>query len=89
MERTTETPYTPPAMGRRRHDPADFPAQFGAMRAKLGTQFEVAVLLDLQPHTVSRYERGITVPHPLTQQALLDAMATELKKRARRKPSAG
>jgi len=89
MERNTETDYLPPPMGRKRYEPGGFPAEFLALRQQVGTQLEAAMLLGMTPQSISRYERGEMVPHPVTQKALLAAMATELKKRARRKPSAG
>lgn len=89
MERNAETDYLAQSMGRRRYEPGGFPAEFLALRGQLGTQLEAAMLLGMTPQSISRYERGEMVPHPVTQKALLDTMRAELKKRARRKPPAG
>jgi len=90
MERTTETHYPSGVAGRKRHEPGEFPANLKALREQLGlTQFEAAVLLNMQPRTVGRYEAGDSVPHPAQQAGMLSILRAELKKRARRKPSAG
>lgn len=90
MERTTETHYDSIVAARKRRDAGTFPDDLKAVRDQLGlTQHEAGVLLDIQPRTVGRYEAGESVPHPLTQEAILNALRAELKKQSRRKPSAG
>jgi len=103
MERTTETHYPSGVAGRKRHEPGEFPANLTPWLAleRLGVTVrrlptadgaftaEAAVLLNMQPRTVGRYEAGDSVPHPAQQAGMLSILRAELKKRARRKPSAG
>ena len=56
------------------------------LRLALGlSQFQVAVILDMSPTQVSRWENGTSEPHKLMQDAVLQKLRAEEKKR--RKPT--
>jgi len=63
------------------------PTTYQAARKRIGTQAEVAAMLELDPMTISRRERGKL---PITREAALaiDALKARQKRRARGKRSA-
>lgn len=50
----------------------NFTKKFKAIRRKKGlTQEQVAVILECSPPRISEWERGVRVPKPLTQEAII------------------
>lgn len=65
-----------------------FREAFKELRAALGiSQFQAAVLLSMSPTQISRWENGAQTPHPLTQEAILNKLRAELKRRRKAPPA--
>lgn len=66
-----------------------FREAFKELRAALGlSQFQAAVLLQVSPTQISRWENGAQAPHPLTQDAIIAKMRSEVSKRRKGPPAA-